>query len=339
MRKILVNIVQYIFFLGLGFFLLWLTTRNLTSEQVKMMASSLKEAKYLLVIPAMLLLLASHYSRALRWRILMEPLGARPSRTNTFIAVMLGYFFNLLVPRLGEVMKCTLLARYEKVPADKLVGTMVAERAFDVICLLLVIFVTIIIQVDIVGEFASAEFGSRWAVWRAAPIRLIGPLAAIIAGFLFIRYILSRFAHINIISKIRKILRGITEGLTSVRHVKKKTAFFLHSVFIWAMYLLSIRLGFYAMESVSHLGMAPSFTILSFGSLAMILTQGGIGAYQFAVQKTLTLYGIPEVNGLAFGWLLWLVQTIMVLGVGFLCLIFLPWYNRKKNEPETIHTK
>jgi uncharacterized membrane protein YbhN (UPF0104 family) len=216
---------------------------------------------------------------------------------------------------------------------------MVAERAFDVICLLLVIFVTIIIQVDIVGEFASAEFGSRWAVWRAAPIRLIGPLAAIIAGFLFIRYILSRFAHINIISKIRKILRGITEGLTSVRHVKKKTAFFLHSVFIWAMYLLSIRLGFYAMESVSHLGMAPSFTILSFGSLAMILTQGGIGAYQFAVQKTLTLYGIPEVNGLAFGWLLWLVQTIMVLGVGFLCLIFLPWYNRKKNEPETIHTK
>ena len=127
MRKILVTIVQYIFFLGLGFFLLWLTTRNLTSEQVKMMASSLKEAKYLLVIPAMLLLLASHYSRALRWRILMEPLGARPSRTNTFIAVMLGYFFNLLVPRLGEVMKCTLLARFEKVPADKMVGTMVGN--------------------------------------------------------------------------------------------------------------------------------------------------------------------------------------------------------------------
>lgn len=339
MRKSLVTIVQYIFFLGLGFFLLWMTTRNLSAEQVRMMTSSLKKAKYLLVVPAMLLLLASHYSRALRWRILMKPLGVQPSRTNTFIAVMLGYFFNLLVPRLGEVMKCTLLARYEKVPADKLVGTMVAERAFDVICLLLVIFITVIIQVDVVGEFASAEFGSRWAIWRAAPLKLLGPLIAVMACFLIIRIILSRFAHVSIISKIRKILKGIAEGLTSVRHVKNKTAFFLHSLFIWAMYLLSIRLGFYAMDAVSHLGMAPSFTILSFGSLAMIVTQGGIGAYQFAIQKTLTLYGIPEVNGLAFGWLLWLVQTIMVLGVGFLCLLILPWYNRKNNERETRHSK
>jgi hypothetical protein len=98
------------------------------------------------------------------------------------------------------------------------------------------------------------------------------------------------------------------------------------------MYLLSIRLGFYAMESVAHLGIKPSFTILSFGSLAMIVTQGGIGAYQLAVQKTLLLYNISEVNGLAFGWLLWLVQTVMVLGVGLLCLFLLPIINRKPHE-------
>jgi hypothetical protein len=98
------------------------------------------------------------------------------------------------------------------------------------------------------------------------------------------------------------------------------------------MYLMSIRLGFYAMESVSHLGIKPSFTILSFGSLAMIVTQGGIGAYQLAVQKTLLLYDVSEVAGLAYGWLLWLVQTVMVLGVGLICLILLPIYNRKPHE-------
>lgn len=337
MRKTLITVSQYVFFLGLGIFLLWLTTRNLTDEELRLMKQSLLKAKYVLVLPAMLFLLASHYSRALRWKILMEPLGFQPSTANTFCAVMLSYFFNLLVPRLGEVMKCTILARYEKAPVDKLVGTMVAERAFDFICLVLVVVITILIQLDVVGEYASVELGKIFSGAGANPLKVIIPVASFIAVFLVIRFLLSRFAHISIVGRLKKIARGIWEGLTSVKHVKRKTAFFLHTIFIWSMYLMSIRLGFYAMESVAEMGMRPSFTILSFGSIAMIVTQGGIGAYQLAVQKTLTLYGIPEVSGLAFGWLLWLVQTLMVLGVGFLCLMVLPIINRNKHEKTIAH--
>ena len=332
MRKIIINVFQYVFFLGLGIFLIWYTTRHLTSEEVSMMKASLRNAHYLLVIPAMIILLAAHYSRALRWKILMEPLGFQPSSTNTFIAVMLSYFFNLLVPRLGEVMKCTILARYEKTPVDKLIGTMVAERAFDVICLLLVIFITIVLQIDIVGDYASLElrklFMTKAGDFHTGKFLLV--MGILLAAIISFRFILLKFRHIGIIEKIRSIIHGIWEGLTSVRFVKKKTAFFLHTIFIWAMYLMSIRIGFYAMDAVSQLGIRPSFTILSFGSLAMIVTQGGIGAYQLAVQKTLLLYNISEVDGLAFGWLLWLVQTLMVLGVGFLCLMILPLVNRKK---------
>jgi uncharacterized protein (TIRG00374 family) len=296
-----------------------------------MMKASLLNAKYLMIIPAMILLLASHYSRALRWKILMEPLGFQPSTLNTFFAVMLSYFFNLLVPRLGEVMKCTLLARYEKTPVDKLIGTMVAERAFDVICMLIVIFLTIVLQIDIVGEYASTELGKLFSGnLNIARIIIVG--VVMLAVLFVIRFILHRFAHISIIGKIKDIARGVWEGLTSVMNVKRKTAFFLHSIFIWTMYLMSIRIGFYAMESVAHLGIKPAFTILSFGSLAMIVTQGGIGAYQLAVQKTLVLYNISEVSGLAYGWLLWLVQTVMVLGVGLLCLFLLPIINRKPHE-------
>ncbi|HEX5669549.1 MAG TPA: lysylphosphatidylglycerol synthase transmembrane domain-containing protein [Chitinophagaceae bacterium] len=331
MRKTITSVIQYVFFLGLGLFLLWFTTRHLSDEEVSMMKQSLRDANYLLIIPAMVMLLASHYSRALRWKILMEPLGFRPSSTNTFFAVMLGYFFNLLVPRLGEVMKCTLLARYEKTPVDKLIGTMVAERAFDFICLLIVIFLTIVLQIDVVGEYAASELSKLYKGNLNAG-RIITILAVAVAALFLVRFILHRFAHISIIGKVKKIIKGVWEGLTSVRHVKQKAAFFLHTVFIWTMYLMSIRMGFYAMESVSHLGITPSFTILSFGSLAMIVTQGGIGAYQLAVQKTLVLYDVSEVAGLAYGWLLWLVQTVMVLGVGLICLILLPIYNRKPHE-------
>jgi glycosyltransferase 2 family protein len=332
MRKIITNVFQYVFFLGLGLFLLWFTTRNLTDEEIRMMKESLKNAHYLMVLPAMIMLLAAHYSRALRWKILMEPLGFQPSTTNTFIAVMLSYFFNLLVPRLGEVMKCTLLAKYEKTPVDKLIGTMVAERAFDVICLLLVFFLTIILQINVVGEFASVEL-KKLFINKAGGFdsgRVLLFMGILVGTGATLWFVLHKFRHIGIIDKIRGIIRGIWEGLTSVRFVKRKTAFFLHTIFIWTMYLMSIRLGFFAMDAVSELGIKPSFTILSFGSLAMIVTQGGIGAYQLLVQKTLLLYNINEVDGLAYGWLLWLVQTVMVLGVGFLCLIILPVYNRKK---------
>jgi uncharacterized protein (TIRG00374 family) len=281
----------------------------------------------------MLILLLSHYSRALRWRILMKPLGFEPSRLNTFFAVMLGYFFNLLVPRMGEVMKCTMLAKYEHTPVDKLIGTMVAERALDVICLALVIGLSLVLQMDMVNTFLSGtdvRVGTEGFGWW----RLIGALLLVVAGIWVIRLLMMRYAHVNIVSRIRTIATGIWQGLTSIRRIESSRlpAFLFHTIFIWAMYLLSIRMGFYAMSSVMGLGMSAALTILSVGSLAMIITQGGIGAYQIVVQRSLALYGIPEVSGLAFGWLLWAVQTILVLVVGLICLILLPVINKRKKS-------
>ena len=262
----------------------------------------------------------------------MQPLGFEPSRLNTFFAVMLGYFFNLLVPRMGEVMKCTMLAKYEHTPVDKLIGTMVAERALDVICLAIVIGLSLLLQMDMVTTFISgadvtgAGQGNGW--WR-----LLGLIALALAGVWILRMLMSRYAHHHMVKRIRSVASGIWQGLTSVRHIdpSRLPAFLFHTIFIWTMYLLSIRMGFYAMSSVVGLGMSAALTILSVGSLAMIITQGGIGAYQIVVQRSLALYGIPEVNGLAFGWLLWAVQTILVLVVGLICLILLPVMNKNKN--------
>jgi hypothetical protein len=246
---------------------------------------------------------------------------------------MLGYFFNLLVPRMGEVMKCTMLARYEKTPVDKLIGTMVAERAVDVVCLLLVIGLTFFLQMDLAGTVFRSEFqkigaGSEGSGGFASGLMVLTAMAGFI---LVLTWLLRRFRHITFVVRLRNMARGVWQGLTSIRHIRNKAGFLFHTFFIWAMYLMSIRMGFYAMDAVSHLGMAPSFTILTVGSLAMILTQGGIGAYQIAVQKSLSLYAIPAVGGLAFGWLLWAFQTILVLVVGLSCLLLLPVINRKKS--------
>lgn len=329
MNKTVSLVLQYVVFLGLGLFLIWWSIHNLSDEDMRRLKDALGGADYILVLPAMIMLLLSHYSRALRWRILMRPLGFEPSRRNTFFAVMLGYFFNLLVPRMGEVMKCTMLARYEHTPVDKLIGTMVAERALDVICLALVIGLSLLLQMDMVTTFlsgADVRGGSQGDGWW----RLLGLLLIALLGIWVLRMLMSRYRHLNMVIRIRAIASGIWQGLTSVRHVERSRlpAFILHTIFIWAMYLLSIRMGFYAMSSVAGLGMSAALTILSVGSIAMIITQGGIGAYQIVVQRSLALYGIPEVGGLAFGWLLWAFQTALVLIVGLICLILLPVLNK-----------
>ncbi|MBM3443181.1 MAG: flippase-like domain-containing protein [Bacteroidetes bacterium] len=329
MKKYLSLILQYLIFLGLGIFLIWWSMKSLSPEDMRSLKASLGSANYLLVLPAMCMIFLSHYSRALRWRIMLEPLGYQPSRANTFIAVLLGYFFNLLVPRMGEVVKCTTLAKYEKTPVEKLIGTMLAERALDVVCLLVSFGLAVGTQMDLMDSLLGEQLdkmrgggaGMGRTVWLAFAGLVLG-----VSGY----FLLRRLRHIAIIEKIWSLANGIWQGLTSIRLIERKPEFFLHTIFIWLMYLLSIRIGLYAMEPVSHLGMGPSLTLLWTGSLAMIATQGGIGAYQIAVQKSLSLYGVLPVAGLAFGWLLWAFQTVLMLVAGILCLIILPILNRDK---------
>ena len=260
---------------------------------------------------------------------MIKPLGKSPGTVNVFLAVLTGFFFNLLFPRLGEVMKCSLLGKYEKIPVDKLIGTMVAERVIDLICLVLVILLAISTQIDLVGGYAKELFDQILSKLKASPtaISLLLILLFSLGGLGYLLYIKSR--HSSFLLKIKNWIKGIVEGLISVRKVENKFMFIVHTLAIWFLYLASIRVGFYAMQDLVQLGWVPSLSILTFGSFAMIATQGGIGAYQFAVQKTLLLYGVKEVSGLAFGWLLWSVQTVMLFITGPISIVLLFTLNKK----------
>jgi uncharacterized protein (TIRG00374 family) len=321
------QILQFILFLSLGIFLLWYTTVSLSKDDIQKVKELVLQAKLSYVIPSILFLLISHYIRALRWKMMMDELGRKPGITNVFLSVLVGYFLNLVFPRLGEVAKCSLLGKYEKMPVDKLIGTIVAERILDLICLIIVIAFTIVSQINRVGVYAKELMDKLLLKANESVFSVTIGLFLV----LFISFALYRiFRKSKWLTKFNSFLNGMKEGLFSIGKIEKKGMFFGYTLLIWFLYLSSIRIGFYSLPATELLSWVPSLTILTFGSFAMIATQGGVGAYQLAVQKTLGFYGIQEVVGLAFGWLLWSVQTFMLLVVGPISMLLLFLFNKKK---------
>ena len=265
----------------------------------------------------------------------MEPLDYKPSLLNTFLAVMIGYWANLAVPRLGEVLKCTVLARYEKIPANKLVGTIVAERAVDVVSLLGVLLITILIQYDIIGDFTAEKFNAFFKSQSGnfSANKIILTLVILGALIVIIRLILKKISHLAFVSKINIILKGVWQGLISVRYIKNKGLFFLQTTLIWTLWLLSTYMGFLAMKDMSQYGIKAAFSALSFGSLGMIIpSPGGIGSFQYAIQQVMLLYGVTPEKGLSLGMLIWFVQTGIVILFGTISFLLLPIVNKRKNE-------
>ena len=337
MNKRFVTILQYLFFFGLGIVFVWLTVKDINKEQWQHIRTSLTQARHWLILPAIILLFISHYSRAIRWKILMEPLGYHPSTFNTFAAVMIGYLVNAGVPRLGEVVKCTILSRYEKLRADRLVGTIVMERAVDAVCLLVVFLLALIFQGGVIGEHVSSGLSSWFSdstgKTSIRKIIIVLGLGILLLGIVY--FLLKKFGHIDAVGKVKNILRGILHGLNSIRFIQQKGWFLFHTVLIWGLYLAATTVGIYALRETAHLGIGGGITTLAVGSVGMILTPGGIGAYPLLVAKLMGWYDLePETIGNALGWLLWSVQTIIILVGGVLFFALFSYYN-KKRERET----
>lgn len=337
MKKTVLTILQYGFFFGLGLFFVWLSVRQINAEQWAQIKDAIRRARLWLIVPVCVMLMLSHYSRALRWRILMEPLGYKPSAFNTFAAVMIGYLVNAGVPRLGEVVKCTLLARYEKVRADKLVGTIVMERAVDVVCLVAVFLLALLTQGHVIGGYVqnlfSGIFQSSTGATSVNKILLYAGGLMLIVGVLY--FLLKRFGHVDAVSKAKAVVRGVLNGLQSIRYVKRKGLFLFHSIAIWTLYLLSTTLGLYALRETAPLGIGGGLTTLAVGSVGMVLTPGGIGAYPLLVASLMGLYGLNEkITGTALGWMLWSVQTVIVLVSGVVLAALFSYYNKNKKAGE-----
>ena len=245
---------------------------------------------------------------------------------------MIGYLANLAVPRLGEVLKCTILAKYEKVPAEKLVGTIVAERAVDVISLAIVFLLAMISQFDVVGEFGSQMLKQLFEnkAGHFSLVRVSIALAVVLTCIVAIKVWFYQFAHLKIVILFKKILSGIWEGLSSIKNLKQKGLFIFYSVLIWLLYIVGTWVGLMATQGTAHLGLQTALSALAFASIGMIVTPGGIGAYAFFLAKVLEKNDIPFEIGFANGTLQWFAQFVIVLVIGSICLGLLPFYNKNK---------
>ncbi len=331
MKKKISQLLQYVIFLGGGIFLVWWQLKSMNLEEKNEFYNAIKNANFWILIPISIMSIMSHISRSMRWKLLMEPVDFHPKLRNVFMVTMVGYLANAAIPRLGELLKCTFLARYEKLKLDKLVGTIILERSFDLVCYAIFIAFTVLIQIKIIGSFATEKLDKLFQGNPTLTFLKLGLcMVAIILFWFLIRWIIKKNPQNKLINKINLIIKGIFEGLSTIKHMKKKRAFIMHTIFIWCMYLGQIYLGFWGLDSTASLGIGAACSVLSLATLSMIVTPGGIGSFPIFVMQTLMIYGLTSAQGKAFGWLMWSASTGLIVLVGFVSLLLLPVLNKKQ---------
>jgi glycosyltransferase 2 family protein len=339
MKAKLVSILQYFIFFGGGLLLVWWQIHSMTEQELAEFKAAINNANYILVIPVIIMNLSSHLVRSMRWKLMMEPLGFNPTLKNTFLVTMVGYLANSFVPRVGEVLKCTLLAKYENLKTDNLIGTIVIERTIDLICYFIFICITVLIQINVIGNYvknklAGLNNNTGMPLWAKG---LIFVTILFVIFYLF-KKLIALYPNNLFLLKTKNFVAGILSGITSVKQLKQRKLFLTYTLFIWIMYLLQLYLGFKAMESTAHLGIKAACAVLSLSTLAMIVTPGGLGSFPIFVSQTLGIYGILASKGEAYGWLIWGISTILIIVVGFISLIILTQSNKKLHEKQPTYS-
>ncbi|MDP2337730.1 MAG: lysylphosphatidylglycerol synthase transmembrane domain-containing protein [Bacteroidota bacterium] len=313
----------------LGIFIFWMVYKDQDLKHIKSILTN--DVNYFWIVVSLLLGLLSHVSRTIRWNLMIEALGRKPRMLNTFLAVMVGYLMNLALPRMGEISRCGVLSRYEKISFSKLVGTVVLERLIDVIMLLLLLLLTVITQFGQVLEFLhnNPEVNNKLQKVIYSPV-LIGSIFLFLLILLLSRH---KIRQSSLVKKVMGFVGQFVEGFRSIRKMNKKGAFIFHSVFIWVLYYLMLYCVFFSFGFTSHLPALAGLTVFVLGSFGMVApVQGGIGAWHFMVIEGLALYGVDRADGKVFALLAHGSTTIMLIVLGLISLLLLPFVNERNEE-------
>jgi len=315
------SILKVLIPLAIGVFFIYLTVSTTSKEEQYLILSYIKKADYRFVLLSVFFGILSHLSRAYRWKFLLAPLGYRPRFINAVLAVMIAYIANLGIPRSGELLRATTISSYEKIPFEKLFGTIIAERLVDLILLFCFILISLSLQFDLILNALKEK--------QIDPSFLI--LVLFFAVFLFFGLqILFKKNQSTMVLRLKTFLKGLVEGILSIRSMPKKGAFIAHTLFIWLMYLAMFYSIKWTVPETAGLGINALLPAFIIGGLTISATNGGIGIYPFSVALMLSAFGISNESGLAFGWIMWSSQTLMILVFGSLSFFVLPLVNRKK---------
>lgn len=308
--------------------------------EISTLLKTLREANYFWVLLAMFMGVLSHLSRAMRWRQLIAGAGEQTTLRSTFLGVMSGYLMNFIVPRMGEVSRCAVVNQREDIPIDKLIGTVITERLFDLITLGLISLGIYLYQFDLINDFLSN-------VLPGDPCNLTGNVAedsgnigtiitiVVLAGILaFVAYKLFQ-KPAEITQKIREFIKNSWAGVMSITKLKNPLVFIFHTLFIWGMYFITAYFIFFALDATQHLGVFAGLFVLLVGTLAIVIpVPGGLGTYHTMVMLGLTMFDLACEDGLQFATVSHGAQMVMIFVVGGLSLLVIS-LDRKKKLPES----
>lgn len=336
MKKQASSILKFLFFLGIGILLIWLALRNKSEKEIDDIIVAIKQANFFWLFASLIVSGLSHYFRAVRWKLLLQPLGHDPKTSNTFFAVMVGYLANFALPRLGEVSRCGILTKYEKVPFTEGFGSVIAERALDFVCLVLLFFAALGLEFGrisgIANYFIFTPLSLKFhALMEKQAFVIVAGISAIV--FVAVLYYFRKKIQSLISGKLLGFMYGLWDGLKSINKVKKPYWFIIYTLLIWVMYILQVYVCFFAFPETAHLSIMVAVVIVVFGSIGVITVPGGTGAYQIIVIQILTtVYAISDTASNAFAWSVWTSQFILILSLGLISLILLAVLNKDANS-------
>ncbi len=321
MSKSLKKVLRVAIPFSLGIALILFIYYNTSPADRKTIVDNIANANPLWVSLSIGIGILSHLSRAIRWNYLLEPLGYSPKISNGFFIVMVAYLANLGVPRSGEFLRATALTSYEKVPFEKGFGTIVTERVVDLIMLLLIIIAALILQTTFIMGYLK-EYGVNLA------FSILALVVGILGLILLLRF--TRRAKSGFLLKLKVFFDGMLQGVASILKMKKALPFVLHTLFIWGCYIGMFWVIKFAIVETQSMGLPELLVAFVAGAFAMMAFPGGLGGYPVFVGAALSLYGISSNSGDAFGWIMWISQTLMVLLLGTISFLLLPLLNKNR---------
>ena len=320
------KIVQPVIFALIGAFLLFVSFKDI---EWRNFIEAAKDIPLQWVGVSIFLGYLAYVFRALRWALLIYPIKKDIRTLNLIHSIAFGYLWNSVIPRSGELIRCTSLSKTSDIPVSVLLGHVILERLIDLIILLGCIALSIILNYKQINLLVSSGTNENDFIMAFSHPGIIICLMFIVMGCVLYRYRKLLLSSV-ILSKIDNFIFGVKSGFISIKELDNKTMFIIYTTLIWMCYFLMTVICFRCFQETLNLTIGQGLFVFVAGGLGMVIpTPSGIGSYHFLVKKALVILGVGAKIGLYFAIVVHGAQTIMVLVAGFIGMSSLYY---KRNE-------
>lgn len=269
----------------------------------------------------------SHVFRGWRWKQTLEPLGACPRTSDCVDSIFLSYAANLVLPRVGEVSRCGVLARYDDVSFSKSLGTVVTERLVDMLCMVLITGITFVVQMPVFFRFFEETGTKIPSLVHLVTSPWFYVVLFSVAGVGVLLYFLLRM--LSFFERVKGVVLNVWEGILSLRNVANVPLFILYTLLIWVCYFYHFYLTFHCFQFTDHLGYLAGLVMFVGGTFAVIVpTPNGAGPWHFAVITMMMLYGVNATDAGIFALIVHGIQTLLVIVLGIWGAVHVAWGRR-----------